>query len=120
MHFLLRANRLHGSGAAETEGGEIVKAYELLVIFNPALGEEDRAAALERVQGLVTADGSVLDTVDEWGKRKLAYEIDKLTDGDYVLFEFHAQPTATAEIDRVLRITDSVVRFMLVRRDDKK
>jgi small subunit ribosomal protein S6 len=96
-----------------------VRAYELLVVFRPTLSEEDRSAALERVSNLVTADESVLDNVDEWGKRKLAYEIDKQSDGDYVLFEFHAEPTATDEIDRVLRISDSVLRFMLVHREDK-
>ena len=97
-----------------------MKAYELLVIFNPTLSEDERAAALERVQALIRDGGSELDTVDEWGKRKLAYEIEKMTDGDYVLYEFHAEPSAIAEIDRVLGITDAVVRFLIVKRDDKK
>jgi small subunit ribosomal protein S6 len=97
-----------------------MKAYELLVIFNPTLSDDERAAVLERVSTLITNEGSTLDTTDEWGKRKLAYEIDKLSEGDYVLFEFHAKPEAIAEIDRVLRITDAVVRFILVRRDDKR
>jgi small subunit ribosomal protein S6 len=108
------------SGPLMTKGGERVKAYELLVIINPTLSDEDRAAALERVTGLVTAGDSTLDNVDEWGKRKLSFEIDKLTDGDYVLFDFHAEPAAITEVDRVLRITDSIVRFMIVRRDDKE
>ena len=96
-----------------------MKAYELLVIFNPTLSDDERAAALERVQALIRDGGSELDTVDEWGKRKLAYEIEKMTDGDYVLYEFHAEPSAIAEIDRVLGITDAVVRFLIVKRDDK-
>jgi small subunit ribosomal protein S6 len=96
-----------------------MKAYELLVIFNPSLSDDERAAALERVQGLIRDGGSELDNVDDWGKRKLAYEIEKMTDGDYVLFEFKAQPDAIAEIDRVLGITDAVVRFLIVKRDDK-
>ena len=61
-----------------------------------------------------------VDNVDSWGKRKLAFEIDDLTEGDYVVVDFHATPDSIAEIDRVLRITDSVVRFMLVRRDDRE
>jgi small subunit ribosomal protein S6 len=97
-----------------------VRAYELLTLLNPTLSEDERAAVVERIQGLITGDGSVLDAVDEWGKRKLAYAIDKLNDGDYILFEFHAQPSAIAEIDRVLHITDAVVRFVIVRRDDKE
>jgi len=96
-----------------------VKAYELLLFFNPTLSDDERAAALERVQSLIRDGGSTLESVDEWGKRKLAYEIDKLTDGDYVLFEFSAQPDAIAEIDRVLRITDAVVRFIIVQREDQ-
>jgi small subunit ribosomal protein S6 len=93
-----------------------MKAYELLVILNPTLSEEDRTATMERIQSLIKADGSELVNVDEWGKRKLAYEIEKMTDGDYVLFEFKAEPSAIAEIDRVLGITDAVVRFMIVNR----
>ena len=96
-----------------------MKAYELLVIFNPTLSDDERAAALERVQALIRDGGSELGTVDDWGKRKLAYEIEKMTDGDYVLFEFMAQPDAIAEIDRVMSITDAVVRFLIVKRDDK-
>ena len=96
-----------------------MKAYELLLIFNPGLSEDDRGVALERVQSLISDGGSTLDKVDEWGKRKLAYEIDKISDGDYVLFEFQAKPAAIAEIDRVLRITDAVLRFIIVQCDEQ-
>ena len=97
-----------------------MKAYELLLMLKPNLDDEARAAFNERVQALVVANGGVLDNVDDWGKRKLAYEIDKFTDAYYTLVEFHNEPTEIAEIDRVLRISDAVVRFMIVRRDDKK
>jgi len=96
-----------------------VRTYELLLILNPTLNEEERAAALERITTLVRENGSEPDNVEEWGKRKLAYEIDKLKDGDYVLYEFKADPANIAEIDRVLGITDAVVRFIIVRRDNK-
>lgn len=97
-----------------------MKAYELLLMLKPNLDDEERAAVLERVTGLVTADGGQLDNIDEWGKRKLAYEIDKFADAFYALVEFHTDPTQIAEIDRVLRISDKVIRFMIVRRDDKE
>ena len=97
-----------------------MKAYELLLMLKPNLDDEARAAFNERAQALVVANGGVLDNVDDWGKRKLAYEIDKFTDAYYTLVEFHNEPTEIAEIDRVLRISDAVVRFMIVRRDDKK
>ena len=60
-----------------------------------------------------------MDNVDAWGKRKLAYEIDGLTDGDYTLVDFHSDPDNVAELDRVLRITDAVVRHKIVKRTDR-
>lgn len=97
-----------------------MKAYELLLLINPSLDEESRAALLEKIQGVITADGGVVDNVDAWGKRRLAFEIDKLTDGDYTLIDFHTAPAAIAELDRVLHITDPVIRYMIVRREDKE
>ena len=93
--------------------------YEILYIIDPAQGEEGIAALVEKFKGIV-ADHGTVTSVDEWGKRKLAYEINDLTDGDYTLINFHADPTQIAELDRVLRITDAVVRHMIVRRDDQE
>ena len=96
-----------------------MKAYELLFIIAPSTDEETRANTMNRIQGVITsAEGSV-DNVDEWGKRKLAYEINGLTDGDYTLIDFHTDPQSIAELDRVLRITDAVVRHMIVAREDR-
>lgn len=97
-----------------------MKAYELLLLLNPTLDEDARAAVIEKVNGLITAGGGAVDSADTWGKRKLAFEIGKLTEGDYELVEFHAAPDSIAELDRVLRITDPVVRFMLIHREDKE
>ena len=97
-----------------------MKAYELLLLLDPSLDEESRAALLEKIQGVITADGGVVDDLDSWGKRKLAFEIEKMTEGDYILINFHTAPAAIAELDRVLRITDPVVRYMLVNREDQK
>ena len=96
-----------------------MKAYELLLLLNPSLDDDTRAGTLDKVQGVITADGGVVDSVDEWGKRKLAFEIGALSEGDYTLLDFHAAPGAIAELDRVLRITDGVVRHMLVHREDR-
>jgi len=96
-----------------------VKAYELLLLLDPSLDEESRAAVLDKIQGVITADGGVVDNFDSWGKRKLAFEIGKMTEGDYSLLDFHTMPAAIAELDRVLRITDPVVRYMLVNREDR-
>jgi len=97
-----------------------VKAYELMLLLTPTLDEEARTDVLDKVQTLITSEKGTVDNVDSWGKRKLAFEIGDVTDGDYVVVDFHADPSAIAEIDRVLRITDPVVRFMIVRRDDRE
>jgi len=97
-----------------------VKAYELLLLLNPSLDEEAHTAVLDKVQDVIKADGGVVDNVEPWGKRRLAYEINKLTEGDYTLIDFHTAPAAIAELDRVLHITDPVVRYMLIARDDKE
>ena len=97
-----------------------MKAYELLFIIAPSTDEETRANTMNRIQGVIaSAEGSV-DNVDEWGKRKLAYEINGLTDGVYTLIDFHADPAEVAELDRVLRISDVVVRHMIVKRTDRE
>ena len=96
-----------------------MKAYELLFFINPSSDEESRLAVMKRIDDAITGNGGVVDNIDSWGKRKLAFEIDKLTDGDYTLIDFHTEPASIAELDRVLHIMDSVVRFMIVRRDDR-
>ena len=93
-----------------------MKAYELLFFVNPAIEEDTRDAANKRIDNVITSEGGTIDKIEDWGKRKLAYEVNKLTDGDYTLIEFHAKPTSIEEIDRILRITDAVERFIIVRR----
>ena len=88
--------------------------------YDPSLDPETRLAVMQRIDTTIAEGAGKVDSVDEWGKRKLAYEINDLTDGDYTLINFHADPTQIAELDRVLRITDAVVRHMIVRRDDQE
>lgn len=95
-----------------------MKAYELMLIIRPNLDDEAREAILEKVRGTITAEGGTIDSEDAWGKRRLAYEIEHLEEGDYHVILFHADAATVAELDRVLRITDQVLRFMIVRRDD--
>ncbi len=96
-----------------------MKAYELLFFVNPSIDDEARAGVMKRIDSTIVDNGGVVDSVEDWGKRKLAYAIDKLTEGDYTLINFHTDPTNIAELDRVLRIMDGVVRSMIVRRDDR-
>ena len=96
-----------------------MKAYELLVFVAPSIDEETRAAVMKRIDTTIAEGKGTVDNVDNWGKRKLAYEINGLTDGDYTLIDFHADPADVAELDRVLRITDAVERHMIVKRTDR-
>ena len=96
-----------------------MKAYELLYFVAPTLDEEARAAVEARIEGVITGAQGQVDSVDDWGKRKLAYEINNLSEGDYTLIDFHANPDHIAELDRVLRINDNVERHMIVRRNDR-
>lgn len=96
-----------------------MKAYELLFFVAPSISDEDRVAVMKRIETTIAEGAGKVDNVDEWGKRKLAYEINGLTDGDYTLVNFHADPQNVAELDRVLRINDAVVRHMIVKREDR-
>ena len=95
-----------------------MKAYELLFFVSPSLDSEVLEATLARINATIAQQGGIVDNVDEWGKRKLAFEVDKLTDGDYYLIDFHAEPTSIAELKRVLHIADAVVRFIVVSKED--
>ena len=96
-----------------------MKAYELLFIVDPSIDDETRLATSKRIDNVITSQGGKIDNVEEWGKKKLAYEINGLADGDYTLIDFQADPASIAELDRVMRIMDSVVRFMITRREDR-
>ena len=96
-----------------------MKAYELLFFVAPTISDEDRVAVMKRIETTIAEGAGKVDNVDEWGKRKLAYEINGLTDGDYTLVNFHADPQNVAELDRVLRINDVVVRHMIVKSEDR-
>lgn len=96
-----------------------MKAYELLFFVAPNIDDETRVATMKRIETTIAAGNGKVDNVEDWGKRKLAYEIDDLTEGAYTLIDFHAEPENIAELDRVLRITGAVVRHKIVRRDDR-
>ena len=96
-----------------------MKAYELLYIATPNLEDIESEVVLSRIMTAIADGGGVVDNVDNWGRRKLAYEIDGQTDGNYTLIDFHTDPQSIAELDRILRINDAVMRSMIVARVDK-
>ncbi|MBR0127037.1 MAG: 30S ribosomal protein S6 [Firmicutes bacterium] len=92
--------------------------YEVMFIIDPTLEDEKKDAAVEAVKGIIAAEGEV-GNVDVWGMRKLAYPIQKKTEGYYVVIEFKAEPTLPKELDRRLKISDSVMRHLIVNKDEK-
>ena len=91
--------------------------YELAVVVNAKFEDDARAAVIEKVQAYITRFGGQVSNVDEWGKRKLAYEIQKMREGYYYFIHFEAEATAPAEIEARLRIMDNVIRFLCVREE---
>ena len=92
--------------------------YEVMFIIDPALEDEKKDATIETVKEIIVADGVVGET-DVWGMRKLAYPIQKKSEGYYVVVEFEGNPTLPKELDRRLRISDNVMRHIIVAKDEK-
>lgn len=91
--------------------------YELAVVLNAKIEDEARAEVLEKVKALVVRAGGTISDVDEWGRKKLAYEIQKMSEGFYYFIHFEAEATAPAEIESRIRIMDNVLRYLCVRQD---
>lgn len=92
--------------------------YELMVILDPSIDERTVAPSLEKFLAVIPNAGGTIDNVDVWGRRRLAYEIDKKTEGIYVVVNFTAEPDATAELDRQLRLSEAVMRTKVLRADE--
>lgn len=96
-----------------------MKNYELSLVFISTLSEEEKVANLEKVKELITRFGGEVTNVDDWGKRKLAYEINKQKEGFYYFIQFNAETSTPAEVESRLRITETVLRYLIVRLDEK-
>jgi small subunit ribosomal protein S6 len=92
--------------------------YELALIVNAKIEDDARAATVEKAKGYITRFGGTVSEVEEWGKKKLAYEIQKMDEGFYYFIQFEAEPTAPAEIEGRVRIMDNLLRFLIVRKDE--
>lgn len=91
--------------------------YELAVVVNAKLEDEDRAATIEKVKEYIARFGGTVTEVEEWGKKKLAYEIQKMSEGFYYFVRFEAEPTCPAALEGRVRIMDNVIRYLCVRQD---
>ena len=94
-----------------------MKKYETVMVFSTAIAEEETKALVEKFTNLIAKNGTV-ESVDEWGKRRLAYPINDKNDGYYVLVNYSCEPEFPAELDRVLKITDGVLRSLIVAKDE--
>ncbi len=91
--------------------------YELAVVLNAKVEDEVRADVLEKVKNLITRFQGNITNVDEWGKRKLAYEIQKMKEGFYYFIQFESEAGTPAEIEQRIRIMDNVIRYLCIRQD---
>ena len=96
-----------------------MKAYELLYFTAPNLQEEKISKLMDRIESILDGKAGKIDKLDDWGTKKLAYEVNDLQEGNYTLIDFHADPNVIAELNRVLRINDAVERHMIVCRKDR-
>ena len=92
--------------------------YELAVVLNAKIEDEERAKVLEKVKGNVTRFGGTISDVEESGKKKLAYDIQKMSEGYFYFIHFEAETSAPAEIENRVRIMDNVLRFLIVNQDE--
>lgn len=94
-----------------------MKTYELALVLNGKLEEETKVAALEKVKGYVERFGGKIVNVDDWGKKKLAYEIQKMREGFYYFITFESATDAPAEIEKRVRIMETVLRYLIVNKE---
>ncbi len=91
--------------------------YELCFVVNAKIEDEERAATVAKVQALIERFGGAITNVDEWGKKKLAYEIQKMKEGFYYFIQFNAETSAPKEIESRIRIMDNVIRYLIVKQE---
>lgn len=91
--------------------------YEIALVVNARIEDDERTAVVERVKALVERFNGTVTNVDEWGKRKLAYEIQKMSEGYYYFIQFEAEADAPAELESRLRIMDNVLRYLVVKQE---
>jgi len=96
-----------------------VKNYELAIVLFPTLNEEEKLGTLEKVKDLIVRFGGEVKNVDDWGRRKLAYEIKKQKEGFYYFIQFNGETSTPAEVESRLRIMEPVLRFLILSLDVK-
>ena len=91
--------------------------YEMTVVVSAKIEDDERAAVVDKCKALVERFGGTITNVDEWGKKKLAYEVQKMKEAFYYFIQFDAEKTAPAEIESRVRIMDNVIRYLIVKQE---
>lgn len=91
--------------------------YELALVVNAKIEDEARNATVEAVKELIARFGGNITNIDEWGRKRLAYEVQKMKEGFYYFIQFDADPTCPGEVESRIRIMENVIRFLCIRRD---
>ncbi len=97
-----------------------MRKYEMMAIIHPDLDSASQEKSIDKIEKLIKDNKGKVGSVNHWGKKRFAYEIDHLKDGNYSIFNFSGGPETITEVDRVLKISDDIVRFMIVRRPDRE
>lgn len=92
--------------------------YELAVVVSAKIEDDERTAVVDKCKALIERFGGTITNVDDWGKKRLAYEIEKMREAFYYFIQFEADSTAPAEIESRIRIMDNVIRYLCVRQDE--
>ncbi len=100
-------------------GGEVImmNKYETIFIISPEVNEDDTKALVEKMKGLVETSGQ-LESIDEWGKRKLAYPINDFNEGYYVFINFSSEPNFPHELERMYKITEGIIKDIIIKKDN--
>ena len=93
--------------------------FELAVVVSAKIEDEERAAVVDKCKALIERFGGTITNVDDWGKKRLAYEIQKMKEGFYYFIQFEAESSAPAEIESRIRIMDNVLRYLVVKNETK-
>jgi len=105
------------SNKAATEAGEQLYDYELVLVISPEVAEEEFETAIDNVSRFITERGGIISDTERWGKRKLAYPIRRFGEGNYVLTKFKLKPAFGKEMEANLRISEEILRHLLIRVD---
>lgn len=95
-----------------------MRAYELMYIVRPDLDEDAVAETMEKFNQLIAANQGEVESSSRWGKRRLAYEVKKFREGIYILVRFKGEPATEKELERILKISDEVIKFLIIRREE--